>query len=1316
MSNEGIRGRISWDEQSALLIQAPREGIHPMPGKQDFLNDPLGFLKACYEISRNNYKNGYPEAVMYDIEQVLLQFTDDELSHYGADLTPTQAKEALQYVHGLTRLYGGICAQINPFPSTIQAVTSSTLFVMASGVMRSYYAQDPTFNVLIDYFTIQEMGSLMRESRSEDGRRLPSVDPRFDARSQYMHQLFSLKKQETLEFKSTYEQYYSIGASESDVSDCYDIAFIKSRCPHENLKDMREKLYRQSDDLDLQIREDYDTFLQFCDLSAESRDMLKGRFNPEAQDILSIGNPKSRQQRLKIEPSKFSVPYKICFPDPQGEAFFIDKTYRYQAKPKIPLNTLNDALHVDTRSPVYSGLFTSGAVSSNLRVLNRKNGESRSLAFTSHRPELSVVVSRDFFESQLELLQDPDYQKLVWMNFFVSGGLQEVLRDTPFFAEEMNRFLERALRYHIQGDSLTGAGVFIFQLYDGLMRYGVKNERIEKQLLEQLEIQQKNGQVKITNRLLQIRFLMRSHDDTPVSVEELPWLFQALLSINASDYILDTALFRAKQKMRPQLVAAFEQLTPQMQTELIKNSLPPEYQSLEIHEIQFPIVNLENGVQMNLVLGKITTPQGIYGYIPPEVSQNAQFKQLFGEAVSTATIRSNQDVLLLQFIYENKSYRIIFKAGQPLRIQTQGLESASWFEWVTENSSLPVINERYRDPDCLWWRAVEKRKQYTYPDDFCSVIHRDASGRVHRQDVLYIKRMEVGFHYFPEQICFELEAETGQQNGYAYVWDRVSENQAFYAFFERFETKSYISIFKHESGNIKVQLPRYGLEWLGNYDVNTQTWCFVLASDPDFTLEFNAVDIIDKFSHGLSMRNSKTGERMLLVPRQEFYVADPKEHDGEYYALTYDTSNKITNSLFKEQRWDRTSLINMNSQKFDTFKVTGDRLQADTAESYLQLAYLYLAKHDPVNAMHYLRSANDLGLLGTDTEVQMIMKIMIGIPNRDIKPNYYDDAYTNEPETIAVRLYAAHMLAMQQQQSLHKMTSKIATSALEIFQAEKIAKFYEHDFLGVIETLYRDYRKIQGNIPEYLQLSYEQRLCLLKLQTQLTPAMQHERASLELIVLKEERALLRKRDQPCDIQDAQIEYLRKTLQEYPVDDLEDRQDLYCEELLHRLETEQEIVDLVPCLYPGMPNEPIIFSEIEEFDAFRTSILALKTMEISPEEFQAYRVAPFEARQMMKNRLEQERGRAHNDMTQEKNRRYLEYLTPEKILLIKQSIETLTKKMAFDPEAAKAALVRQANHWITGSLDDSTGIKACLGFEDLLLLYLQGDLRLFLDKT
>ena len=82
-----------------------------------------------------------------------------------------------------------------------------------------------------------------------------------------------------------------------------------------------------------------------------------------------------------------------------------------------------------------------------------------------------ALATINFFESNLELLNQEDYQKIVLVNLFTPEVLKTQWEREPVFQDKLIQFLNDSLSYHSRDKKISPGRIFTFELAYFLLKY-----------------------------------------------------------------------------------------------------------------------------------------------------------------------------------------------------------------------------------------------------------------------------------------------------------------------------------------------------------------------------------------------------------------------------------------------------------------------------------------------------------------------------------------------------------------------------------------------------------------------------------------------------------------------------------------------------------------------------------------------------------------------------------------------------------------------------------------------------------------------------
>lgn len=1179
---------------------------------------PLAFLKASFAACLHNDKLEQTETMLDELERWFFSLPADlkSASEYWGQLKPEEAKEALTCLQGIQRTYGKYCFDAGGYPLARQTIHSQ-MAKLTGGFIFGRFCNDPNFSRLYDMTTDR---SLPRDTYGV------TLDPTYDKRA---NELENLRQDLSNEKESIAK---SAASQQQTLNGTFDLDFLEHFLDKKTLQELitlkendyamsgldnaRINLYHlmrnpkfleaASDKLKKAVK-DYDTYLQYQQFNQESelffsRDKQSGldyfwKANLEGDEQSIRMNDKTVKLNIDENPEITSIgEYKT------KHTFAHENLVKYRRG-----KNLADFLQIN-RSYMQNILF-SDEKESNRRLIEALANQSqeylkkeleidgtsekfklpsRVLGFTRLlNDETRLLATLDTFESNLELLEDSDCQKLLLMNLLTPNLLVERLKKDPNFSKDLFGFYEKCINYYTRESTISSGGVFCFELGHYLLKFlknsldhkGVSEaitllQEKNKKLQSYLEFYAKQKTVSQTYKdLLTINLLNASLEKKVYSSEELGLLFKALIikdlvSDQTENNLLEYEKLSCLERLKPLLQQNFVKLSQVEQEKLTKGILEELLPDIITRDsrirLAYPIAEIDHpnrrSIKIDLSRGEMV-PR--IGPLPKHILE--YYHKELGKKAKQATIFEEGNYKIYEFYDDEKktTYQIKIKNNNlyNVELRMRAPNQTKWYSrgapWDLLDRNLPRRLMFHADG----WTALPPLVGYYYTD----VITKQPLAKIE------LDPPQATVSTGPKQglqSCkiLELNAE-GLETGYSFVAKKTVHLQALTQFLSRIESDdSMIEILQSKDPEkdetpYKIKLPRYNLEWLAHKTADNKLE-YVWKENPDFRLILTDKEPLLGFSHCLYMENTKTKEIHCIIPKQQFYVAAEKnldggykkiEHEGPFYKLNYDLpkgsvmffdgdisvkdcqerfvrefpSVKIDGSI--PLHWE-----SFGKEQYCQYKIVKNKLEGNQTTDYLQLAYIALAKREPMEAMRALRECEKMGgLKGSIQEVDLIKKIMIGIPSKVIHSDLYKDARIDDPETDAVRLYAAWLLMEQKRISFNKpFDFKLAKDAdLEKpkitdykkyktgndYYAEKIkievAQFYERDFEIDLRKAYSNYYKRIGNMDVSLQLNSEKEALLLKALTYDKPhtlEMKNRMQELTAISLNKEMNQLNK--------------------------------------------------------------------------------------------------------------------------------------------------------------------------------------------------------------
>lgn len=857
----------------------------------------------------------------------------------------------------------------------------------------------------------------------------------------------------------------------------------------------------------------------------------------------------------------------------------------------------------------------SAILSTNAKLVNIFNKttldtpfSARSFALTSFvKEEPRLILTRDFYDSHLELLNEVDHQMNLLQQTFQPHVLFKLLDTNPEFSTNLCSFLKKALNFHTQNREITKAGIFTYQYCYHLLTFIKAHPKadkmttlshwilsLEKGLLEILNLYKtmmKNQDYSFgsyenlvrtidnLNRLYCIAKSWHQENDWSEHCIKLILSTQLFATINELDKnkneeiakahrinpFFDEQFFYSMGRLKDKLKSQFLRLPKESQIkivrELVEELMVPDFlpdSKFDI-TINYPRITVSIPlfkIELDLFLGKIINSNKYFSKKKPGTWAPA-LAGFFGENVLKVLVQERVFTTIYEFRHMDKDYKIIlvqdnYNTPEDIKkkipeyikntyILQQRMVDGKEYSLNYNNLQplLPIkLGDHAFDLEKRWWQSIDTSgsRKYYCTDQYLNYLYeitestRDA-GRYGFNLLKPLSYVGIGQQRQSKQenerlefVCHKLTPE-GLRSGYTLVMHEGRHVSMLQQYLKHFEDEKFIEIWQAPDETSKgykflIKLIRYDLEWESRSLKNNNIE-FVWTKNKDYKLIFTPVNpFIPGFKHFLAMENKKTGERIVLVPRQRFLPSSSAD-SNRYHKLEFDISNKINESNRIANKYHRVKnpdcfLANMKykhtaSSQYETFRIReqlsmkeaqeqrNDEWIADTPAGYLFLAYLCLGKYKPNMAMDALRACQKLGGIKANIdEVGLIHDIISDTPYMDYNSGLANTIKVMEPNTLAVRLYAAWMLFDQKLASFNKPETPYPTEppqysvndVLNWLRIENMSKFYfgangNQKFANSLRRLYFFYVQDREHVAANLLLSYEiERPILLSLISQ----------------------------------------------------------------------------------------------------------------------------------------------------------------------------------------------------------------------------------------
>lgn len=1199
-------------EHNQLFSINSREGLVPdikgsieqseaqkvMPKYSDFAS-PLTYLKKCQETLVANVNQHYHDAVLQDIEKMMLfiPISAPEAKEYWDRLSPKEAKEALTILQSIMRIYGNQCYLKGGYPFGQRWLTAATFMFTGGLIANRQFNNAPKLGHLAGYI----IEAIKNSNLTKDPYSV-TKDPLFDKRLAELHSIHAKMKSESA-WKPTLAKYefydvelldkynqnkelIGLDPNNRDVASGYD-ELDRARVQMYRLAQGQVDKKMGSTDKFLPLLDDLEFCIHFQEFCNEAKLFEQNVFDHfKTSDFETHQDKELRLQKLKFkrrsQDSIVGNEHRTYFEfsngviEPKGFPRNIKDVYNF-ADPVI-----EDELFTIKYQKGYSSIEEEGdytfqtneallrfdSIAKKLDKLKFPAYPSKTLPLTRSQIPTRPVTTIDFFEANLDLLNDKDNQNLCLLNLLTPGAFFSQIEETPDIANQWVELLEKGLNYYIKGNKIESGGYFCFTLSYYLLKYLdhfttmqrtkgldeaiMRLENLDKRIEHFIDEHQKimrdaetdpNTRMSSLTCIKQLELISLLRKSVSLTKKKV-WSQHEIINIINSlfyrtmvhakrgsflDPFSEEELDKQIQAIRPLLLSQFTALNSDIQLSILKKAinayLIPDIIPNENFTLngKFPLISIAHdkigSVAIDFSTGNVKGSKYVYRCLPSEF-YTQDFIRYFGDKEFKAQIFVSAKERVAEFTDSEtqKQFRIILDPKGIARIQCKILNNDQWFELQDkkEHRGKAII-------DKLLPRHFVEEGRYIYssvgenpPSEFYMT---DKNGNFQLK-MSNVKSMGEKAEIARAQ---ELDA-MGVPTGYSLL--ELNSELERYPFLEalaNFESIDFIEIYQRYSNDntkpqFKVKLPRYGLEFETVYnaearDTKLQLHC---RNHPGFVLSMRDAESLVALPFHLTLEkpNLKAPtklERIVLVPRQEFYPDPDQKKDGEYYALNFDLDHTLQHIRMDQKDTSLDHYWTFQGQEsYSTFrlleedlsidsksvkdinKLKGGILSANSTEDWLYLAYLYLAKHDPKHAYEALKKCDEMGgIKGNPDEIDLIQKIMKEIPSPDFDDKLYEKVKTNDPETLAVRLKAAYLLANFKNISLDKPNFELAmpkglgkyetyNDKIKDVQTKKRIEFYLIGFQEEANQIYQDYFKVVGVIPETLQLPPEEEVSLLR--------------------------------------------------------------------------------------------------------------------------------------------------------------------------------------------------------------------------------------------
>lgn len=1172
--------------QTYLSVAKPELQMFEGPKMIPLQKDPLEQLKLAYQVLESNDKNQHSGIILNEIEKLFLSFpiSAKESQDFWSNLTREQAKESYTLIQNIMKIYGKHNYIKGGAQVPQQCITSYSALLTSSIIANQYFKEDKNFYCLGDMLFEKPFLPLERILREPFS---VSMDPKFDFRlSQIKDRLKEIENNRPNQFqfsKDTDTEFYDIELINKHQALKKLNALGPPQAKNE-LDNARIYLYKLAKgELPESVRAPFSELIsdlayctQFQEIQRECMLLASGNFDYfKTTDFRKQISDVERLKKLNFKS------YKEGWKS-ERELKWINQTSNFtyeNGTSDIPsARDKNTKEKFQIKNPILEELFFKvdffGESKNHQSNEALTHFEDHSVPFTRIRSSTCrIIATVDFFDQNLSLLQDHDYQMLFQLNILTPGLLIEQLEYTPELSDKLVSLLENALKHHIRQNKIESGGLFSLKMACYLLAYlkdhpksKLHSEAIHR--LEKLEsliqihieknkkiiAEEKVGQIvdialKEMNTLCQLQILMfkETSEKENFGIADLSSILSSALFKNMgkapndpiNDFLLESKVERSLSDLAFKLQTSFEALSTIEQNKIVRevlNSaligslLKDEQYEYELH---FPLVKIQRKGQedilVDLSVGVVKTAGTMVRTIPSEF-YTQDFIQFFGNKPFLGEITQRT----CKFPYPTNNFQVIVDDHGITHIQMLIKETNQWVELQdpvsflkrSENETLTKLPRHFLEKGKYLWKGIEDKLNYYITDkelNFKAIIE-GASKELSELD-------DSG-----KKTGYQMINPTGKQNDLSFqeLIQRITaiESPDFLEIWEKTELK------QDKMPPLIIRLPRYGVEFFAEKNEFGQ-WEMVWKENPNFKIKLEAKDVMGDFQNFLlleqrehKIEKESKEEYRVLIPQQLVYTQG-KQKD-EYYELIFDQTNAASNALLNSKKIpiDDPLWKFSNESSYKLYNINSDgTLEPKTPEECLHLAYVYLTSRQPEKALDMLRLCKKIGgIKGNLKEVEWIKNIVSEIPamlaSNDLVKGTYEKARVQDPETLSVRLHALYLLCdfkennmdipmVDSKQHSKDVAGLTNNQIFEEMQKSELEKFYKNEFLKNIATEYKPYYNVLGNVPLDMQLGEDKELLILRslyhTENECPIFLKQRFKELELINLRKEQIVLEKR-------------------------------------------------------------------------------------------------------------------------------------------------------------------------------------------------------------
>lgn len=718
-----------------------------------FENEPLHYLKRNKEILDLLAAEGPPEKFTLAFESMILKLpvSGKNADEYWSRLDPKESMEAFEMMRGSLLQYAQQIKKISdlPFPQRTIIVNAALLIItrLAKQIQRpspdALELQPPDTDLLI-HFAGNKFES---ESKSAF---FMSFDPLMDAKIQEIQykKINTSYTDDDLKFRKDYDTQLL-----KQFPDLKDILTNMGKGAEKDLFDepARYSLYKiiqgsfqkpDHPDMD-KLLEQFDLSLKISELNNLVWHINEGRL--AKLNLEEINTTKERRfAKVKAVKSYGDIELHTGLEHYYG----YDGRSLKDAEPYIASDSINSRLEgeiygkdnsnqVSVRQKRYLSEIqseiqkekTDKKFAAKTDLMLGSEISAPQIPYSRVSFPLEVAVTLDFFNQNIEILENPDYQSHLLFNLFKPGLLQASLELAPHMAEKWLEFLEKGMRYHSKKGRLEGTSLFFvrlsFMLENYLYNMGMKEvakqfskfeyllikelsqveDEIAKLPKENIESKRtKSGQLKDLYECYLLRTKMRSKTESPFDSKTAATILKANFfihnaeslpkSLRPADPNINREIRECMEMARFQMIESLSNLNDRDFKKLImekfKGTACPFKEDAEITwSGKFPIFRIQvkdppGSFTLDCIRAEWRSDTAAQGLIS-DLFYTQAFTAYFGTLPRTAMLYPSKDQHIAEFSTEKGEFRVIVDNNRTTHIQKKSKRDNHWYQKIDKS-------------------------------------------------------------------------------------------------------------------------------------------------------------------------------------------------------------------------------------------------------------------------------------------------------------------------------------------------------------------------------------------------------------------------------------------------------------------------------------------------------------------------------------------------------------------------------------------------------------------------------------------------------